>query len=293
MFTHVSQMSSRRLPRGLAIIFTSTLLVQAFARTPVIGAENVDAVNEPTAKIIVDPPQPDRLARGVVFIQIRTENLQLMPVFGPAALAVEPRIGHLHVTLDDDVHWAHTSGEPLILAGLTPGSHSLLIEAVDANHQPLAESVVKFDVPQPSSAQPDGKSVVQVAAQKPHGTIQAAHVKHRDTAAAPSAEQSSAAITVDPPKPALLARGVAFINYRTENLQVVPLFGPAAAAISPRVGHLHVTVDDAPWHWVNSSGGPVIVGDLCPGPHKIVLELADANHQPLGERVVKFEVPQR
>jgi hypothetical protein len=54
-----------------------------------------------------------------------------------------------------------------------------------------------------------------------------------------------------------------------------------------------VTVDDAPWHWADASGGPVIVSGLHPGPHKIVIELADANHQPLAEEVVKFEVPQR
>ena len=52
-----------------------------------------------------------------------------------------------------------------------------------------------------------------------------------------------------------------------------------------------MTVDDLPWHWVNSGGGPVIVSHLPPGPHKITLELADANHQPLGQRVVEFEVP--
>jgi Family of unknown function (DUF6130) len=65
---------------------------------------------------------------------------------------------------------------------------------------------------------------------------------------APNAEQPPAKIIVDPPKPEPLARGVVIIQFRTENLQVVPVFGPAAAAVSPRIGHLHVTLDDAPWH---------------------------------------------
>ena len=46
-----------------------------------------------------------------------------------------------------------------------------------------------------------------------------------------------------------------FIQYRTENLRVVPVFGKGALDVSPRIGHLHITVDDAPWHFVDSDGG--------------------------------------
>src|SRR5262249_44105555 len=67
--------------------------------------------------------------------------------------------------------------------------------------------------------------------------------------AAPNAEQPPAKIIVDPPKPGPLAKGVAIIQFRTENLQIVPVFGPAAATVSPRIGHLHITLDDTPWHW--------------------------------------------
>jgi hypothetical protein len=73
----------------------------------------------------------------------------------------------------------------------------------------------------------------------------------------------------------------------------VPVFGPAALAVSPRIGHIHVTVDDAPWHWADASGGPVIVAGLPPGRHKILIELVNANHKPLAQGVVKFEVPRR
>ena len=55
---------------------------------------------QPAAKIVVDPPLAEPLSRGVVFIQYRTENLQIVPVFGPKALDISPRIGHLHVALD-------------------------------------------------------------------------------------------------------------------------------------------------------------------------------------------------
>jgi hypothetical protein len=107
------------------------------------------------------------------------------------------------------------------------------------------------------------------------------------------ADQSAARIVVDPPLPEALARGVVFIRFRTENLQIVPVFGPTAATVSPRIGHLHITVDDSPWHWAHTSDGPLIVADLPPGPHKILIELADANHKVLAKEVVKFDSPRQ
>jgi hypothetical protein len=50
-------------------------------------------VEQPPAKIIVDQPLAEPLAQGLVVIQYRTENLRIVPVFGPAALAVSPRSG--------------------------------------------------------------------------------------------------------------------------------------------------------------------------------------------------------
>ena len=47
--------------------------------------------------------------------------------------------------------------------------------------------------------------------------------------------------------------------YRAENLRIVPVFGPKALDVSPRIGHIHVTVDDAPWHWADASGEQLII----------------------------------
>jgi hypothetical protein len=103
---------------------------------------------QPPARLVVDPPLPGPLALGRVFIQYRAENLRIEPVFGPAALAVTPRIGHVHVTVDDAPwHWADASGEPIILVGLTPGSHSVQITLADANHRPLDSATIRFVVP--------------------------------------------------------------------------------------------------------------------------------------------------
>ena len=69
------------------------------------------------------------------------------------------------------------------------------------------------------------------------------------------------------------------------------MFGPGALAVSPRVGHVHVTVDEAPWHWADASGHPLILRGLPPGPHRVLIELVDANHQPVAKGTVTFDVP--
>jgi hypothetical protein len=99
-----------------------------------------------------------------------------------------------------------------------------------------------------------------------------------------------AKIIVDAPVVEALSRGVVFLQYRTENLHVVPVFGPLALAVTPRVGHIHVTVDDAAWHWADASGNPVIVSGLAPGPHKVLIQLVNANHQPLDQELVRVTV---
>ena len=110
-------------------------------------------------------------------------------------------------------------------------------------------------------------------------------------AVVPLTEESPASITVDPPLQDSLAHGRVVIQYRTENLRIVPVFGPAALAVSPRIGHVHVTVDDAPWRWADASGEPLIINGLPPGPHQVLVELENPNHQTLARATVKFVIP--
>ncbi|RAU37376.1 DUF6130 family protein [Enterobacter sp. RIT418] len=103
---------------------------------------------QPPAKLIVDPPLAGPLSKGAVFIQYRTENLRIEPVFGPEALKVSPRIGHIHVVVDDNPwHWADTSGEPVILVGLPAGKHKVTVIMADPTHKPLDHKTVEFTVP--------------------------------------------------------------------------------------------------------------------------------------------------
>jgi uncharacterized protein DUF6130 len=100
-----------------------------------------------------------------------------------------------------------------------------------------------------------------------------------------------ARLIVDPPLAEPLAQGRVFIQYRTENLRVVPVFGKGALSVSPRVGHIHITVDDAPWHFVDASGETIILVGLLSGPHKVLIELADPTHKVITSQTVKFNVP--
>jgi hypothetical protein len=109
----------------------------------------------------------------------------------------------------------------------------------------------------------------------------------------PLAAQPPARLIVDPPLPESLANGMVVIQYRTEHLRIVPVFGPNALDVTPRIGHLHITVDDAPWRWLDASGEPLSVTNLAPGPHKIKIELVDANHQTLDQTVVDLVIPPR
>jgi len=79
------------------------------------------------------------------------------------------------------------------------------------------------------------------------------------------AQQPAPRLFVDPPLPGPLSRGLVVIQYRAENLRIVPVFGPNALDVTPRIGHIHVTVDEAPWHWADASGEPLIIQSLPPG----------------------------
>jgi hypothetical protein len=60
--------------------------------------------------------------------------------------------------------------------------------------------------------------------------------------------------------------GGATIQYCAQNLHIAPVFGPNSLAVSPRLGHLHVRLDDAPWVWADASGNPIILYGSSSGP---------------------------
>lgn len=149
-----------RIPfRHLAVTTAGlALCVAAWAQSATeIGrpAAVIPLESEPAPKLIAYPALADALARGVVIIQHRTEHARLMPVFGKAAVEVSPRLGHIHVTVDDwQGTWAHTSQDPIIVVGLKPGPHKLLLELADPSHKIITSTTVTVTVPTLPGAKP-------------------------------------------------------------------------------------------------------------------------------------------
>ena len=153
--TVVRQTPRPRIGAWLAVLIVGGTMATgiSFAQTAkeMRGATPYKPIeNEPPAKLIVDEPLPDLLAQGIVWIQWRVENVNIVPVFGKAALGVSPRVGHLHIHVDDlPWLWADASNINTIdLAGMPPGPHKVLIELADANHEvfPGQSKTVKFTV---------------------------------------------------------------------------------------------------------------------------------------------------
>jgi hypothetical protein len=140
------------LLRQLSVAAASAALcVTAFAQAAP-DADRPPAIlplaSEPAPRLVAYAPLAEPLARGVVIVQFRTEHFRVMPVFGMTAVELSPRIGHLHVTVDDRPGtWAHTSGDPIIVVGLTPGPHQLRLELADPSHKILATEIVAVTVP--------------------------------------------------------------------------------------------------------------------------------------------------
>ena len=110
----------------------SVLATSAFAQSArdIRGGSPYIAIeNEPAPKLIVDPPLAEGLAQGVFWAQYRVENLRIVPVFGAGAVGASPRVGRLHVTVDDlACWWADASDSNTVdIAGLQPGEHKVKI----------------------------------------------------------------------------------------------------------------------------------------------------------------------
>jgi hypothetical protein len=157
MVLALSSMSARRVDNDTAQTPTgSDGKTAAPSAKEVRGASPyLEIKNEPAPKLIVDPPLPDLLDQGVIWIQWRAENVHIVPVFGKGAVNASPRVGHLHVHVDDlPWWWADASDINTIdLAGMPPGPHKILIELVNANHEvfPGQSQTVTFTVPKGAS----------------------------------------------------------------------------------------------------------------------------------------------
>jgi hypothetical protein len=146
------------LIKTLAAVAAGTVLVTgAYAQSAreIRGPSPYVAIeNEPAPRLVVDPPLAEGLAQGVFWAQYRVENLRILPVFGAGALQASPRIGHLHIIVDDlPWWWADASDSNTVdIANLPPGPHKVTIALVDANHSVIPGQVVTVPFTAPSSA---------------------------------------------------------------------------------------------------------------------------------------------
>jgi hypothetical protein len=144
------------LIKTLAAVAVGTLLAtsaSAQSARDITGASPYLAIeNEPAPKLIVDPPLPEGLAHGIFWAQYRVENVRIVPVFGAGAVNASPRLGHLHITVDDlPWWWADASNTNTVdIAGLPPGPHKVKIALVDANHNIFPGQVVTLTFTVPS-----------------------------------------------------------------------------------------------------------------------------------------------
>ena len=150
----------------VAIAAGTVLATSAFAQSARDirgGSPYVAIENEPAPKLILDAPLAEGLAQGILWIQYRVENVRILPVFGASALDVSPRIGHLHISVDDlPWLWADASDLNTVdIAGLPPGEHKVKIELVDANHTvfPGQSKTVTFTVPEYRGAKAHSKAL--------------------------------------------------------------------------------------------------------------------------------------
>ncbi len=120
---------------------------------------------------------------------------------------------------------------------------------------------------------------IAVALHAPSASAQTARDVRGPTPLIAIKDEAPAKLIVDPPIPEQLTLGRVFIQYRMENLRILPVFGKSALSASPRVGHLHYFVNDASWPIVDTSGETVVLVGLKPGPRKVRLELADPTHK--------------
>jgi len=133
------------LAKKLAAVAACAMLATgALAQSTVVTIDD-----EPAPKLIVEAPLPGPLARGVVFIPYRVENLRILPLGGAAASKVSPRVGHLHITVDDLPWFLADYGQSntIILGGLPRGQHKVLIEAVDPEGKVFTGQAVTFFSP--------------------------------------------------------------------------------------------------------------------------------------------------
>jgi hypothetical protein len=122
--------------------------------------------------------------------------------------------------------------------------------------------------------------------------VTSAFAQNASSLVVPVENEPPTKLIVGAPLPGPLTKGIAYIPYRVENLRILPVGGPASLDVSPRVGHLHITVDGLPWAWADyGQSDTIILINLPRGKHDVLIEAVDAEGGVLTAKTVTFESP--
>jgi Family of unknown function (DUF6130) len=116
---------------------------------------------------------------------------------------------------------------------------------------PAASGEIEFQIPRTQSGR--NENPIKTLAVVATGALLAtsAFVQGAASLAMPIEKDPAPKLFIEPPLPGPLASSVTFIPYRVESLRILPVGGPGARNVSPRVGHVHITLDDLPWQWTD------------------------------------------
>jgi hypothetical protein len=80
----------------------------------------------------------------VVVIKFRTDDFKIESVdkghgsMTDMATQEKFKSGHIHVTVDDNSwYFVHSDNDPIVIAGLSPGKHSVKLQLAGPNHMPI------------------------------------------------------------------------------------------------------------------------------------------------------------
>jgi hypothetical protein len=128
-------------------------------------------------------------------------------------------------------------------------------------------------------------------------SVQAADPGHdaSPNAGASSQAEATPKLTLMPPRADVLKDGFVYLPFKVENMTILPLYteihGADVTKLHPKIGHLHVMVDNSGWSWIHALTDPIYFGPLSKGSHTISIELVDAAHAVIEVQSIKVVVP--
>ncbi|MEI9910635.1 MAG: DUF6130 family protein [Bacteroidota bacterium] len=60
----------------------------------------------------------------------------------------------------------------------------------------------------------------------------------------------------------------------------------------PVSGYLHITLDDLPWRWLDTSNEPITINGLPAGQHHILVQMVGPTHKVIDSKTITFIVPE-